>query len=78
MEYSENEGQCLAAEFMAKLAARPIKTSYDLVTLGAKTSQGGEVVSSLQNAAQIREYADDDGIPGLLQAGYVAPTGDGP
>lgn len=133
MEYTEDEGQRLAAEFMAKLAARPVKAIYDLATLGAKTKQGGEVAtastgmeisghriacvgdvvrypdgteskivsgagaalaykgqpmaivgsatdngdtitSSLQSSAQIREYADDDGIPGLLQAGYVAPT----
>ena len=31
---------------------------------------------SLQRSAQIREYADDAGIPGLLGAGYRAPTGD--
>jgi predicted XRE-type DNA-binding protein/uncharacterized Zn-binding protein involved in type VI secretion len=134
MEYTEEEGQRLAAEFMAKLAARPIKGTYDLATLGAKTKQGGEVatastgmeisghriacvgdvvrypdgtesqivsgagaalaykgqpmaivgsatdngdtiITSLQSSAQIREYADDSGIPGLLQPGYVAPTG---
>jgi uncharacterized Zn-binding protein involved in type VI secretion len=134
MECTENEGQRLAAEFMAKLASRPVKATYDLATLGAKTRQGGEVVtastdmkmdgyriacvgdivrypdgiesriisgagaalfykdlpvaivgsatdngdmiiSSLQNSAQIQEYADDDGIPGLLQPGYTAPTG---
>jgi uncharacterized Zn-binding protein involved in type VI secretion/DNA-binding Xre family transcriptional regulator len=137
MEYIEDEGQRLAAEFMAKLAARPVKATYDLATLGSKTRQGGEVVtastgmvmeghrivcvgdlvrypdgtesnivsgagfaltfkdrpmaivgsatdngdtiiSSLQSAAQIREYADDDGIPGLLQPGYLAPTGGQP
>lgn len=134
MEYTEEESQRLAAEFMAKLAARPIKGTYDLATLGAKTKQGGEVatastgmeisghriacvgdvvrypdgseskivsgagaalaykgqpmaivgsatengdtiITSLQSSAQIREYADDAGIPGLLQPGYVAPTG---
>lgn len=134
MEYTEEEGQRLAADFMARLAARPIKGTYDLATLGAKTKQGGEVatastgmeisghriacvgdvvrypdgteskivsgagaalaykgqpmaivgsatdngdtiITSLQSSAQIREYADDAGIPGLLQPGYVAPTG---
>ncbi|MBV6321495.1 PAAR domain-containing protein [Duganella violaceipulchra] len=134
MEYNEQDGQRLAAEFMAKLASRRIKATYDLATLGAKTRQGGEIVtagtdmemdghriacvgdvvrypdgtesrivsgagsalacndqpvaivgsatdngdiitSSLQNAAQIREYADDGGIPGLLQPGYVALSG---
>jgi uncharacterized Zn-binding protein involved in type VI secretion len=125
----------LTAEFMAKLAARPIKATYDLATLGATTRQGGEVVtastglemdghriacvgdvvrypdgtesmivsgagaalihkgrsvaivgsasengdtliSSLQNSAQIHEFADDDGIPGLLKPGYATPIGD--
>jgi uncharacterized Zn-binding protein involved in type VI secretion len=136
MKCTEDSGQRLAAEFMAKLAARPVKATYDLATVGAKTRQGGEVVtastdmkmdghriacvgdvirypngteskivsgagsalaykdrpvalvgsatdngdtimSSLQCSAQIQEYADDDGIAGLLQPGYVAPTGDG-
>lgn len=136
MDCTEDEGQRLAAEFMAKLASRPVKATYDLATLGAKTQQGGEVVaastdmqmdghriacvgdivrypdgiesriisgagaalfykdrpvaivgsatdngdiiiSSLQSSAQIQEYADDDGIPGLLQPGYTAPTEDG-
>ncbi|MDO3620218.1 PAAR domain-containing protein [Ralstonia pseudosolanacearum] len=129
MEYTEEEGQRLVGEFMAKAADRPVKAIYDLATLGAKSRQGGEVVtasagmvvdghsiacvgdtvrypdgteskivsgagfalmskgrpiaivgsatengdtiiSSLQSVAQIREYADDDGIPGLLQPGY--------
>lgn len=134
MEYTEADGQRLVVEFMAKLAARPVKGVYDLATLGSKTRLGGEVatastgmemdghriacvgdvvrypdgtesqivsgagaalaykgrpmaivgsatdngdtiVSSLQSAAQIREYADDDGIPSLLQPNYVAPSG---
>ena len=134
MEYTEADGQRLVAEFMAKLAARPVKGVYDLATLGSKTRLGGEVatastgmamdghriacvgdvvrypdgtesrivsgagaalaykgrpmaivgsatnngdtiVSSLQSAAQIREYADDGGIPGLLQPNYMAPSG---
>lgn len=136
MDCTEDEGQRLAAEFMAKLASRPVKAIYDLATLGAKTQQGGEVVtastdmqmdghriacvgdvvrypdgiesmiisgagaalfykdrpvaivgsatdngdtitSSLQSSAQIQEYADGNGIPGLLQPGYTAPTEDG-
>lgn len=127
-----DEGQRLADEFAAKLAARPVKAAYDLATLGSKTRDGGEVatastgmdmeghqiacvgdlvrypdgtetrivsgagnafayrerpvaivgsatvngdviVSSLQSAAKITEYADDEGIPGLLQPGYAAP-----
>ncbi len=133
MEYTKDEGQRLVDEFVAKAAARPVKAVYDLVTLGAETRQGGEVVTatagifadhhhvarvgdvvrypdgtettiisgaglaltvegrpvalvgsatdngdtiinSLQNDAQVWEYADDDGIPGLLQPGYLAPA----
>jgi len=136
MDCTEDEGQRLAAEFTAKLASRPVKATYDLATIGAKTQQGGEVVtastdmqmdghriacvgdvvryadgtesriisgagaalfykdrpvaivgsatdsgdiicSSLQSSAQIQEYADEDGIPGLLQPGYPAPSEDG-
>lgn len=127
-----DEGQRLADEFAARLAARPVKATYDLVTLGSRTRDGGEVatastgmdmeghqiacvgdvvrypdgaatkivsgagaafayrdrpmaivgstsdngdviISSQQSAAKIIEYADDDGIPGLLQPGYAAP-----
>lgn len=129
MKYNTEDGQHLATEFMKKLAERPLKATYDLATLGAKTRLGGEVVTasttieikehqiacvgdlvrypdgtqstivsgagialsykdrpvaivgsatdngdtiinSLQSSLQIREYADDDGIPGLLQPGY--------
>lgn len=136
MEYSEDKGQRLATEFMAKQAARPVKATYDLATLGAKTRQGGEVatactdmqidghrvacvgdtvrypdgseskivsgagfalaykdlpvaivgsatdngdtiISSLQNASKIWEYADDEGIPGRLRSDYVVPQGGG-
>lgn len=134
MERLQDEGDRLAAEFMAQLSCRPVKATYDLATLGARTQQGGEVVtastdmemeghriacvgdvvrypdgteskiisgagaalaykdrpvaivgsatdsgdmiiSSLQNSAQIQEYADEDGIPGLLQPGYVPTVG---
>lgn len=133
-KYTDIDGKCLIADFMAKLAVRPVKGVYDLVTLGSKTRFGGGVatastgmemngnriacvgdvvrysdgseskivsgagaalaykgqpvaivgsstdngdtiVTSLQSHAQVREYADDDGIPGLLQQGYMAPTG---
>lgn len=67
MEYSENEGQCLAVEFMAKLVAWTIKASYDLATLGAKTRQGGEAVTASTGMAL-------DGH----RIAYAAPTGDGP
>ena len=38
MECTEGERRRpLAAELMAKLAARPVKITYDLATFGAKT-----------------------------------------
>ena len=46
MEYTEADGQRLVAEFMAKLAARPVKGVYDLATLGSKTRLGGEVATA--------------------------------
>ena len=46
MECTEEEGQRLVAEFMAKLAARPVKGTYDLATLGSKTRLGGEVATA--------------------------------
>lgn len=46
MEYTEDERPRLVAEFMANLAARRVKATYDLATLGAKTKQGGEVVTA--------------------------------
>ena len=44
--------------------------------VGSATDNGDTIISSLQSSAQIYEFADDDGIVGLLQPGYVAPTGD--
>ncbi|MCT9825586.1 hypothetical protein [Pseudomonas veronii] len=33
-------------------------------------SSDNTLIGSLQNLAQVVEYADDDGIPDLLQPGY--------
>lgn len=41
--------------------------------IGSATDNGDTITSSLQSGAKIREFADDDGIPGLLQAGYIPP-----
>ncbi|WP_339427641.1 MULTISPECIES: PAAR domain-containing protein [unclassified Pseudomonas] len=41
-----------------------------IAIVGSATDNGDIVTSSLQDLAQIVEYADDDGIPGLLQPGY--------
>jgi len=51
--------------------------AHPMAIVGSTTDNGDTVTGSLQSVAQIREYADDAGIPGLLQAGYLAPTGDG-
>ncbi|MFX7739611.1 PAAR domain-containing protein, partial [Acinetobacter baumannii] len=50
---------------------------HPMAIVGSTTDNGDAVTGSLQSVAHIREYADDAGIPGLLQAGYLAPTGDG-
>ncbi|WP_420105388.1 PAAR domain-containing protein [Herbaspirillum huttiense] len=50
---------------------------HPMAIVGSTTDNGDTVTGSLQSVAHIREYADDAGIPGLLQAGYLAPTGDG-
>jgi predicted XRE-type DNA-binding protein/uncharacterized Zn-binding protein involved in type VI secretion len=134
MEYNEAAPARMVDEFMTQLAARPVKATYDLATLGSKTRQGGAIASastgmvirehriscvgdvvrypdgteskivsgagsalaykgqpmaivgsgtdngdtiilSLQSSVQIREYADDGGIAGLLQPGYTASSG---
>lgn len=46
-------------------ATRPV-----IAIVGSATDNGDTVVSSLQNLAQVVEYAEDEGIPGLLQPGY--------
>ena len=43
MEYIKKEGRRPIAEFMAKLAARPVKGMYDLATRGARTQVGNVV-----------------------------------
>jgi uncharacterized Zn-binding protein involved in type VI secretion len=41
--------------------------------VGSTAENGDVIISSLQSAYGITEYADDDGIPGLLQPGYIPP-----
>lgn len=45
-----------------------------IAIVGSATDTGDTVISSLQNMAQVVEYADDDDIPGLLQPGYRAES----
>lgn len=46
MEYTEDEGQRLVAEFMAKLAARPVKGRYPAATESSTTERGGKIVAT--------------------------------
>lgn len=46
MEYTEKDGLRLAAEFMAKLAARAIHNRYPVATESSTTERGGQVVAS--------------------------------
>jgi uncharacterized Zn-binding protein involved in type VI secretion len=46
MEYTEEDGLRLAAEFVAKLAARPVKGHYPAATETSTTERGGKVIST--------------------------------
>ena len=46
MEQNDTEGQRLAAEFMAKLAERPVKGRYPAATDHSTTDRGGRIVAS--------------------------------
>jgi len=41
--------------------------------IGSAVENGDTIISSLQSAHKFGEYADGDGIPGLLQPGYLPP-----
>lgn len=41
--------------------------------VGSAIDNGDVITTSRQASGRIREYADGDSIPGLLQAGYLAP-----
>ena len=46
MEYTEADGQRLVAEFMAKLAARPVKGRYPAATESSTTERGGKLIAT--------------------------------
>lgn len=46
MEYTEADGQRLVAEFMAKLAAKPVKGRYPAATESSTTERGGRPVAT--------------------------------
>ena len=46
MEYTEADGQRLVAEFMAKLAAKPVKGRYPAATESSITERGGRPIAT--------------------------------
>ena len=46
MEYTEADGQRLVAEFMAKLAAKPVKGRYPAATESSTTERGGSPIAT--------------------------------
>lgn len=46
MEYTEADGQRLVAEFMAKLAAKPVKGRYPAATESSTTERGGRPIAT--------------------------------
>jgi len=46
MEYTEADGQRMVAEFMAKLAARPVKGRYPAATESSTTERGGKLIAT--------------------------------
>lgn len=46
MEYTEANGQRLVAEFMARLAARPVKGRYPAATESSTTERGGKLIAT--------------------------------
>lgn len=90
MEGTEDKGQRRAFEFMATLASRPVKATYDLATLGAKTRQGGEVftastdmemdghrIACVGDTVRYQDGTESRIISGRLCAGLQGPSGGG-
>ncbi|MGV8917524.1 MAG: PAAR domain-containing protein [Pseudomonas sp.] len=44
-----------------------------LAVVGSTTDNGDTLISSLQSDVKVIEYADDSGIPGLLDPDYPSP-----
>lgn len=85
MEYTEADGQRMVAEFMAKLAAKPVKGRYPAATESSTTERGGKPIatSGLQTAGgrialvgDIVRYADGSEARIISGAG-VASVYDG-
>jgi predicted XRE-type DNA-binding protein len=46
MEYTEADGERLVADFMAKLAAKPVKGRYPAATESSTTGRGGKIIAT--------------------------------
>ncbi len=46
MEYTKTDGQRLVAEFMARLAAKPVKGRYPAGTESSTTERGGKLIAT--------------------------------
>lgn len=46
MVYTEADGERMVAEFMAKLAAKPVKGRYPVATESSTTERGGEIIAT--------------------------------
>lgn len=46
MEYTKTDGQRLVAEFMARLAAKPVKGRYPAATESSTTERGGKLIAT--------------------------------
>lgn len=46
MEYTEADGERLVAEFMAKIAVKPVKGRYPAATESSTTLRGGQIVAT--------------------------------
>lgn len=81
MESTAADGQRQVAEFMAKLAARPVKARYPVATESSTTARGGRVVASSPYATtggrvalvgDVVRYADGSEARIISGAGAVA------
>lgn len=78
MEYTEADGQHLVAEFMTKLAAKPVKGRYPVATESSTTERSGRPIatSGLHTAGGRialvgSELDNDDRITGPIHNGMV-------
>ncbi|CRM46001.1 hypothetical protein [Pseudomonas sp. 28 E 9] len=58
------------SEIVSGAGFAAIYKGLPIAIVGSATDNGDTVTGSLQNLAQVVEYADGEGIPGLLKPGY--------